>query len=71
MHRLFTSEIKSSWTPIKRITLQRTTENNSSVMRTQFPIKLAYACTIHRAQGLTMEKLAFDPEYSKADFGVD
>ena len=65
MHHLFTSDIKSSSTPIKRITLQTTTENNSDVMRTQFPIQLACACTIHRAQGLTMEKLAFDPKAVK------
>ena len=60
MHHLFTSDIKYSWTPIKRITFQTTTESNSTVMRTQFLIQLACACTIHRAQGLTMEKLVFD-----------
>ena len=34
MRCLFTPEIKSSWTPIKRITLQTTNENNISVMGT-------------------------------------
>ena len=47
MRCLFTPEIKCSWTPIKRITLQTTNENNISVMRTQFPIQLVCARTIH------------------------
>ena len=40
-------------------------QNNISVMQTQFPIQLACARTIYRAQGLTMKKLAFDPKAVK------
>jgi len=31
------------------------------ITRIQFPIQLAITCTIHQAQGLTLDHLAFDP----------
>ena len=34
---------------------------NKTTVRKQFPIQLACARTIHRAQGLTLDRLAFDP----------
>jgi exonuclease III len=36
--------------------------NKRNFVRIQFPVQLACARTIHRAQGLTLEKVAFDPK---------
>jgi hypothetical protein len=36
-------------------------QSHQTTIRKQFPIQLACARTIHRAQGLTLDKLAFDP----------
>ena len=62
MQHLYTPAIMSRWTPIKRITLHIVLDNKRNIMRAQFPIQLACARTIHRAQGLTMDRLAFDPK---------
>lgn len=53
-----------NWTPISQITKEIQIGNNISYTftRKQFPIQAASARTIHRAQGLTMEKLAFSPK---------
>jgi hypothetical protein len=56
--------IQSNWTPIT----QKTTEIQIGmnylhiVTRVQFPIQLATAHTIHQAQGLSLDSLAFNPQ---------
>ena len=55
--------IEKDWIPIVRITrpIQKISTSKKITIRKQFPIQLACAHTIHRAQGLIMEALAFDP----------
>lgn len=60
MQSLYKSCILPSWTPIMRIA-RRVKTGTKIVTQTQFPFQLACAQTIHRAQGLTMGALAFDP----------
>jgi len=60
---LYESEIHPTWTPIEPISNDIQIGSNSShiIIRTQIPIQLAIACTIHRTQGLTLDYLTFDP----------
>ena len=55
--------ISPEWTPICRIAKPLAIPQNKSciTIRKQFPVQLACARTIHRTQGLTLEKMAFDP----------
>ena len=55
--------INNGWVPILRLArpLQKQNTMYKMTIRKQFPIQLACARTIHRAQGLTMHGLAFDP----------
>jgi hypothetical protein len=57
-------DIKSHWTPITQKTAEIQIGMNSLhiVTGVQFPIQLATARTIHRAQGLSLDRLAFDPQ---------
>lgn len=61
MHHLYRIGIESKWTPIARICAHVDTRNGSHLIREQFLVQLACACTIHRSQGLMMDRLAFDP----------
>lgn len=60
MHNLYTDSIPNSWTPITRITRKIKT-SSKTITSSQYPIQLACARTIYRAQGLTMDAVAFDP----------
>ena len=61
MHHLYTSGIEAKWTPITRICAHVEAKNGFHLIREQFPVQIACAWTIHRSQGLTMDRLAFDP----------
>jgi hypothetical protein len=56
--------IQSNWTPITQKTAEIQIGMNylHIVSRVQFPIQLATARTIHRAQGLSLDRLAFNPQ---------
>jgi len=60
---LYEHEIHPTWTPIKPISKDIQIGSNSFhiITRTQFPIQLVVKHIIHRAQGLTLDYLAFDP----------
>jgi hypothetical protein len=47
------------------VPIERTEENMSGykgVVRRQFPVKLAWACTIHKVQGMTVPEIVYDME---------
>ncbi|KAE8741062.1 hypothetical protein FOCC_FOCC013433 [Frankliniella occidentalis] len=46
--------------PIIPMTKSWTSKNGETCSRTQFPITLSFACSIHQSQGLTLEKAYID-----------
>ena len=62
-HELYNDNFSPSWTPIFRVAkpLPCARGNTQTTIRKQFPIQLACVRTIHRAQGLTLDRLAFNP----------
>ena len=60
--RLYNPQINKAWTPIepqmKRIQISRRTEITAT--RTQFPLRIAAAKTIHRSQGQTLNAVVTD-----------
>lgn len=60
MQNIYTNFIFPSWTPITRI-FRKVITTPKIVTRAQFPLQIACAQTIHRAQVLTMNALSFDP----------
>jgi hypothetical protein len=57
-------DIKSYWTPITQKTTEIQIGMNSLhfVTRVQFPIQHTTARTIYQVQGLSLDRLAFDPQ---------
>ena len=62
-HEFYDEKNSPTWTPIFCVInpLSLSKERKQTNVRKQFPIQLACARTIHRAQGLTLDRLAFDP----------
>jgi hypothetical protein len=60
---LYRSNTGSDWTRILRISkpVSTSTKTDQLKIRKQFPIKLSCARTIHRLEGLTLDKVAFQP----------
>ena len=63
LHLYKSSDIDSTWTPIELVAKETRIGKNQShvITRVQFPIQLAVARTIHRAQGLSLDDLVFKP----------
>ena len=48
-----------------RIKLKENRPSSPEIQRTQFPLTLAWACTVHKVQGLTLDKVVFSFELFK------
>ena len=62
-HLYKSSDIDLAWTPIESVAKEIRIGKNQShlITRIQFPIQLAATRTIHRAQGLSLDDLVFNP----------
>jgi ATP-dependent DNA helicase PIF1 len=58
---------RKDWIPINPLTAYNNTHNCS---RTQLPIRLAYALTIHKSQGQTIDKAVIDLGKSEQSLGL-
>ena len=60
---LYRIDISPEWIPILCIEKPISTTANIGHLKihTQFPIQLACACTIHRSQSITLDRVVFDP----------
>ena len=62
-HEFYDEKNSPTWTPIFCVVnpLSWSIGRKQTIVRKQFPIQLACARTIHRAQGLTLDRLSIDP----------
>ena len=55
---MFRAQVNRNWTPLVKVTkvFQVTSQAYSAVLRRQFPIQFAAGRTVHRMQGLSLDK---------------
>ena len=61
MQQVYMHVVMYNWMFIKRIYVHKPIKKKKIMVWLNLPIQLACARTIHRAQCLTMDRLAFDP----------
>ena len=58
-----------NWVPIERveanIKIRANKDSSPSIKRTQFPLMFSWACTVHKVQGQTLDKVVFSFELEK------
>ena len=65
-NKFYNNSIDKTWTPIFAVDRQFKVRNGT-VMRTQFPLKLASGTTIHKGQGSTFSKICLDMDISDSE----
>jgi ATP-dependent DNA helicase PIF1 len=62
--------IDPSWIPIVPVTARWETQTGKSLAHTQLPLTMAWGITIHKSQGLTLEKVVVDLGHADLTSGL-
>jgi hypothetical protein len=62
--------IDKTWVPTVPVTAWWETKTGHSLLRTQLPLMLAWAITVHKIQGLTLEQTVIDLSFVDLALGL-